>query len=573
VSGLVERIGLSDTRHRFERGAEKGEKPVPKGGHAGALETMLEALGGPEGLEGLAVVGHRVVHGGEKYGAAVIIDSEVMADLREYEVLAPLHMPANIAGVESASRLLPSVPQVAVFDTAFYRTLPRHAVVYGLPFSYYEENGVRRYGFHGTSHKFVSYKAATHLNRNWNELKLVTCHLGNGASVTAIDHGRAVDTTMGMTPLEGLVMGTRCGDLDPGALLHLMRVRSMSVEEAERVLNRESGLKGLSGVSSDMREVLREALGGNDRALMAVQTFCYRVKKYIGAFWAAIGGLDVLVFTGGVGENSAEVRARVCQGLANMGIVLDDERNRNIDLGAGVADVASDESPVRVLVIRTDEERMIAREAGRALTRQSVTEVMRHRGRSIPIGVSAHHVHLSKEHVEALFGPGKSLSFKSPLSQPGQFAAQERVNLLGPKGKVERVRVLGPERPETQVEISRTEEFKLGIDAPVRISGDLMDTPGIELEGPAGRVPIDHGVVCALRHIHMSPEDALGFGVRDKDVVMVQVEGERSLIFGDVVVRVKPDFDLEMHLDTDEANAAELDSGMTARLHAIQSRH
>ncbi|MHC4598291.1 MAG: acetate/propionate family kinase [Planctomycetota bacterium] len=571
-AGLVERIGLSGTRHRFRRGNERGEEAVAGAGHEAAIEVMVAALGGAQGLSGIDVVGHRVVHGGEKYGQAVVIDEDVMEAIRAFESLAPLHVPANLAGIEAARRLLPDTPQVAVFDTSFYRTLPRFAYLYGLPYERYTDDGIRRYGFHGTSHKFVSYKAATFLKRPWTELQLVTCHLGNGASVTAIDHGRPVDTSMGMTPLEGLIMGTRVGDLDPGALLHLMRIRGMAVEEAEAMLNRESGLKGLSGVSSDMREVLEQAHGGNDRALMAVQSFCYRIKKYVGAYWAALGGLDALVFTGGIGENSPEVRARVCQGLASMGVVLDEEKNRAPRAEAGAADVATDESPVRILVVETDEERMIAREAGRALARQHMTEVMRHRDQPIPIGVSAHHVHLSREHVALLFGEGRTLTFKAPLSQPGQFAAEERVRLIGPKGRVERVRVLGPERPQSQVEISRTEEFKLGIDAPIRLSGDLQGTPGIVLEGPAGTVALEQGVICAMRHIHMTPRDALGFGVRDRDVVMVRVEGERSLIFGDVVVRVKPDFRLELHVDTDEANAAELNTGMVARLHAIQSR-
>jgi acetate kinase len=322
-----------------------------------------------------------------------------------------------------------------------------------------------------------------------------------------------------------------------------------------------------------MREILKAAGEGNDRALLAVEAFCYKVKKYIGAFWAALGGLNVLVFTGGIGENSAEVRARVCQGLAGNGVILDEALNRGPDCkDGGAAVISTEDSPVTVLVVPTDEEGMIARETIRAISRKQLSAVIRIPDIPIPIGVSAHHVHLCKEHVEALFGEGHKLTPRSPLTQPGQFACEERVTLVGPKGRVERVRVLGPEREASQVEISRTEEFKLGIDAPVRLSGDLDGSPGIQIEGPQGTVLLEQGVICAQRHIHMSPEDALRFGIHDRDVVMVKAEGGRSLIFGDVVVRVKPTFKLEFHLDTDEANAAELDSGMSARLHAIQSR-
>jgi acetate kinase len=573
VTGLVERIGLEGTQHRIRRGDEETVEALPEAGYGAAFEAMVKGVGGMDALEGIEVVGHRVVHGGEKYGHAVLVDAEVMADLKTFEKLAPLHMPANIAGIEEAKRRLPDTPQVAVFDTAFHRTLPRHAYLYGLPYAFYEDEGVRKYGFHGMSHKFVAYQAATFLRKSLNRLRLITCHLGNGASVTAIDHGRSIDTSMGMTPLEGLIMGSRSGDVDPGALLHLMKVRKLPVEAMESVLNRESGLKGLSGVSSDMREVLDAAKKGNDRALLAVQSFCYRVKKTIGAYWAALGGLDALVFTGGIGEKSTEIRARVCQGLAGIGLLLDESKNLRPEMKErGAADVSAEDSPVRILVIPTDEERMIAREAARALTRDRASVLIRRNEASIPVGVSAHHVHLSTREVQALFGEGHSLTFKSPLAQPGQFACQEQVNLIGPKGRVERVRVLGPERSVSQVEISRTEEFRLGIDAPVRLSGDLDGSPGIVMEGPEGQVPLDRGVICALRHIHMNPKDALVFGVRDRDVVMVKIEGERSLIFGDVVVRVKPDFRLELHLDTDEANAAEVNTGMQARLQAIQSR-
>jgi acetate kinase len=572
--GLVEKIGLSGTKHIFERGGEEREETVDGDGYAAAFKAMVRALGGEEGVKTIDCVGHRVVHGGMDYAEAILINEEILENIRKCEKLAPLHIPANVAGIEEAMLLMPDIPQVAVFDTGFHKTIPRHAQIYGLPYRFYGEEGVRRYGFHGMSHKFVALQAATFLKRPFNELKVITCHLGNGASLAAVDHGRCTDTTMGMTPLEGLIMGTRSGDLDPGALLHIMKEHELTPSEMERILMKESGLVGLSGVSSDMREVLLAASGGEDQALLAVQSFCYRIKKYIGAYWAALGGLDALVFTGGIGENSPEIRARVCQGLSAIGVLIDDEANHEPGIGDRSATlISNEESLVKVLVIPTDEERMIARETARALSRHQVTNIMKtQRDKSIPIGVSAHHVHLSSEHVEALFGEGHELIFRSPLSQPGQFACEEQVTLVGPKGRIERVRVLGPARKATQAEISRTEEFKLGIDAPIRQSGYIKGTPGMTIIGSNGSVTLEEGVICAQRHIHMTPEDALFFGLRDKDVIMVESEGERSLIFGDVVVRVDPNFKLEFHLDTDEANAAELNTGMKTQLHSIQSR-
>jgi acetate kinase len=569
----VERIGIPGTRHVLERSDEKTEERVEGKGYPPAFEAMTRALGAEEGLKAVKAVGHRVVHGGENYGHAVVIDDHVLKEIRKCERLAPLHLPANLAGIREAMRKMPSIPHVAVFDTGFHRTIPRYAHIYGIPYHFYEAEGVQRYGFHGMSHKFVSLQAATFLKRLFNELKLITCHLGNGVSVAAVDHGRCIDTSMGMTPLEGMIMGTRSGDLDPGALLHLMKVHNLTVSDMETILMKESGLVGLSGISGDMRDILQAAGNENERALLAIQSFCYRIKKYIGAYWAALGGLDALIFTGGIGERSPEVRVRVCQGLSGIGIVIDEEANRAPDLDRQeVALISAEESPVKVLVVSTDEERMIARETARAISRVEVTRLMRGQDRLISIGVSAHHVHLNSEHVEVLFGKGHKLTFKEPLSQPGQFACQEQVNLVGPKGRVELVRVLGPERKNSQVEISRTEEFKLGIDAPVRMSGDLEGTPGVTIEGAQGPLNLEKGVVCARRHIHMTPEEALRFGIHDGDVAMVELEGDRSLIFGDVSVRVDPNSNLELHLDTDEANAAQVSTGMRAKFHSIQSR-
>ncbi len=575
--GIVERIGQEVAIHKAERQDGTRSQQVPAADHEQALQLVMGELTGPDGpldsLDELSGIGHRVVHGGEAYSAPVLVDDRVLEAIREYESLAPLHNPINRLGIEVCRKLAPGVPQVAVFDTAFHQTMPRHAYLYALPYELYEKHGLRRYGFHGTSHRYVSLKAASHLGRSSRSLKMITCHLGNGASVTAVDHGRVVDTSMGLTPLEGLVMGTRSGDLDPGLVLHLAKSMDMTPDQVDDLLNRHSGLKGLSGISNDMREIVQAAEEGNPRAILAVQVFCYRLRKYIGAYMAVLGGLDALVFTGGIGEHSAYIRSRVCRGLAHLGILLDEETNQTAHPGKGeAADVAAPDSPVRVLVVPTDEEGMIAADTVASLEAAKLLKAVHPEQVPIPIGVSAHHVHLQQEHVEALFGRGHELTYDKPLYQPGQFACKERVNLVGPKGRVDRVRILGPVRKQTQVEIARTEEFKLGIDAPIRASGDLAGTPGIVLEGPKGRVELREGVICALRHIHMSPADALRLAVRDGDFVRVRVEGERSLIFGDVLVRVKPTYKLEMHVDTDEANAAELPQRAVGYIESIQQR-
>lgn len=575
--GQVERIGTSGTRlvHRGPRGGVCRE--LPQGDHGDAFHAMISALGAPEtGVIGdasdISVVGHRVVHGGERFAEAVVIDDEVLKEIEALNPLAPLHNPVNLAGIREALRMFPSVPHVAVFDTAFHHTLSSYAYLYGLPYEYYEKKGVRRYGFHGSSHSYVALRAAQHLGRRVNELEIVSCHLGNGASLCAVDHGRSVDTSMGFTPAEGLIMGTRCGDIDPGAITYLRRETGLDSEQVEELLNKRSGLLGLSGISCDMREVERAAEAGNARALVAMKAFCYRVRKYIGAYLAAMGGMDVLVFTGGIGQGSAGVRSLALQGLECMGIQLDEARNREARGFDEVCRISTEESRVVVLVVPTDEERMIARETLRALGRSYLTRVFEtQRAEPFLLEVSAHHVHLSQEHVEALFGRDHQLTRQSDLSQPGQFACQEQLAIVGPKGRVERVRVLGPARPATQVEIAMTEQFKLGIHPPIRESGDIRDTPGCTLEGPAGSVTLDRGVICAMRHIHMTPADALRYGVKDKSTVRVRVPGARELEFGDVRVRVSPNFRLAMHIDTDEANAANLATGAQVYIAGIQS--
>jgi acetate kinase len=580
VRGSVERIGSSAVQHSCRVSGSEISVAAPAGqGHREAFTAMVKALqmkevGGISGAGDITAVGHRVVHGGDRLSTPVVITDDVIAAIEEAALLAPLHNPVNLLGIREARALFPpEVPHVAVFDTGFHHTLPPYAYMYGLPYEFYKLKKIRRYGFHGTSHLYVSLKAAEFLKRPFNALNIISCHLGNGASLCAVDHARSVDTSMGFTPTQGLLMGTRSGDLDPGILIHLMRTEKMGADDLERLINSESGFKGMSGLTNDMREIEKASQQGNHRALLAYKTFCYQIRKYIGAYVAAMQGLDVVIFTGGIGQGSAGVRSLACQGLGYMGIEIDEKKNLGADGFSGIHDISAEGTRVRVLVIPTDEERMIARETIRTVSSEYIADIIKtQKNTPVPIEISAHHVHLSTDHIEALFGPGHTLTPEHELSQPGQFACKETVNLVGPKGRVERVRVLGPARKETQVEIAMTEQFKLGIHPPIRESGDIENTPGIIIEGTAGTVTIGKGVICALRHIHMSAEDALKFGLRDKFKVRVRVEGERELIFGDVLIRVNPQFRLAMHIDTDEGNAANIKTGAIGHIEAIQTR-
>ncbi len=332
--------------------------------HGRALELILETLVSPRGplkdLSQVEAVGHRVVHGGSYFTGPALLTPDVIAKIEECAPLAPLHNPPALLGIREALRVLPKTPQVAVFDTAFHSTIPPRAHVYALPYEYYQDEGVRRYGFHGISFQSVTRTTDALLGGRLAEAKAVIAHLGNGASITAVDQGRSVDTSMGLTPLEGLVMGTRPGDVDPGVLLYLMREKGSNAEDLDHVLNKESGLLGVSGVSNDMRDVLERAAVGDARAKLALDIYCYRIRKYIGAYAAAMGGLDLLVFTAGVGENSAEIRAAVCEGLAFLGVQIDREANAR---ARGVnAEISAPGSPVKVLVVPTDEEKVIADE-------------------------------------------------------------------------------------------------------------------------------------------------------------------------------------------------------------------
>ena len=529
----------------------------PEAGHDAALRFALPKLIEKLGDIKIEGVGHRVVHGGDKFDEPTIIDAEVEAAIESLFSLAPLHNPANLKGIQIAKEIFSDLEHVAIFDTAFHQTLPTRAYNYALPKALREKYSLRRYGFHGTSHQYVAEQAALELGTDLAQLRIITCHLGNGASVTAVEYGRSVETSMGLTPLEGLVMGTRSGDVDPGILMHIAREEGLTIDELDKILNKESGLKGLSNQSNDMRDIIDKATNGDDDCRIALQVFAHRLRKYIGAYAAVMGGVDAIVFTGGIGENSPVVRHRSCQRLEFLGAVMDEDLNHDLKLSKDkpAGSFSAPNSRVKLLAIKTDEQLAIAKDAARVLQEEHKVNTVP----TIPIAVSARHIHLTQEVVEQLFGAGYQLTEKAPLSQPGQFAANERVTIVGPKNQIEKVRILGPCRTLNQVEVSRTDEFFLGLDAPVRASGQIDNTPGVKLVGPAGEVTLTEGVICAWRHIHMTTKDAEIFGVADKDVVDVEiVNGERPLTFGNVLVRVSDKYALEMHIDTDEANAAEL---------------
>jgi acetate kinase len=568
--GRAERMGTPDAVHIFEDGQIK----VDGSSVANALRAILEHLTRPGGPlpdpSALGAVGHRVVHGGEKLIEPTRIDDKTLAVIDECAAFAPLHNPVNAAGIRAAREVFPSVPHVAVFDTAFHAHLPPHAFTYAVPTELYTKRGVRRYGFHGPSHQFMALSAAEFLKTDLSRLKLVTCHLGGGASVAAIDGGISVETSMGMTPLEGLVMGTRCGDLDPAIPLLLAR-DGMSFDKIDALLNRESGLAGLSGRGADFRDIQTAADAGDVRARLAVDVFVHRIRKYVGAYAAVLGGADAIVFTGGIGENAAAMRSRVCEGLVYMGVALDEEANRTqraADHG-GIVEVTAHRSPTKVLVVRTDEERMIAREAMRCVS--GATGAIRSvRARPIPIGVSVRHVHLSRADADALFGTGYEFTKKRDVTQPGQYVTRETVDVIGPKGELRNVAIIVPLRKQSQIELAKTDSFALGVSPPLRESGKLDGTPGITLRGPAGTITTPSGVILAHRHVHMSPAQAADYGVADKDMIKVRVEGEREMTMGDVIVRVSPDYTLDMHIDTDEANAAGLTSDSVVAFDGLQ---
>ena len=363
AQGGIEKIGLKGSflKLTLPNGEKKVlEKDIPE--HTVGVEFILNTLVSPEygaikSLDEIDAVGHRMVHGGERFSKSVLLDKEVLGAFVACNDLAPLHNPANLKGVNAVSAILPNIPQVGVFDTAFHQTMPDYAYLYAVPYELYEKYGVRRYGFHGTSHRYVSQRVCEYLGIKAEGLRLITCHIGNGGSIAAIKDGKCIDTTMGLTPLEGLMMGTRSGDIDAGAVTFIMDKEGLTTTGVSNLLNKKSGVLGISGVSSDMRELEAAVAEGNPKAILAENMYFYRIKKYIGAYAAALGGVDVILFTGGVGENQASCRAGVCEGLEFMGVKIDAEKNK---VRGEEAIISSDDSKVKVVVIPTDEELLIA---------------------------------------------------------------------------------------------------------------------------------------------------------------------------------------------------------------------
>jgi acetate kinase len=596
ATGLMERIGSTETtlKHQSSNATEPIRRTFACANHEEAVGIVLEVV-----FENLPIgtridaVGHRVVHGGSRFARSVSLTPEVISVIEELSPLAPLHNPSNLAGIRAIERLLPTVPQVAVFDTAFHQTMPAEAYTYAVPKEWREKYGVRRYGFHGTSHLYVSRKVATLLGREPETLRVITCHIGNGASISAVKGGRTIDTSMGLTPMEGAIMGTRCGDLDLGIVPHLAACSGQSYDQIFSTLNKKSGMLGLTGYG-DLRDVESDHKLGDADCTAALRANAYRIKKYIGAYAAAMNGVDVIVFTAGVGQNSSLIRRLALEEMGYLGVFIENELNDGMIRGKEGL-ISAKHSPVKVAVIATDEEQVIIEDTAallsdrqpsdpnfrysfqesRALWGEQAPVVGLHYANllthgyhefPIPMAVSNRHIHLSREHVETLFGAGYKLNESKPLVQPGQYAAMETLTLVGPKGRIEKVRVLGPERKATQVEVSQTDAIKLGISAPVRDSGDLQNSAEIMLKGPKGEVTIKEGVILAVRHVHFHTSDAERFGIKDRDHVRVRTNGVRPVVFDNVLARVSDQFALEMHIDTDEANAGLIRNGDVATL-------
>lgn len=365
VQGLVERIGIEGSllTQKVE-GKDKYVINTEIKDHKQAIKLVLEALidsvhGVIKSMDEISAVGHRVVHGGEKYSDSVVINDEVLQSIKDCIVLAPLHNPPNVIGIEACKELMPNIPMVAVFDTAFHQTMPKHACICPLPYELYEKYGIRKYGFHGTSHKYVANKVAKVIGKDIKDLKIVTCHLGNGCSLSAVKNGKSIDTSMGFTPLAGVMMGTRSGSIDPSVISFLIEQHGYTIEEVDELLNKKSGVLGISGVSSDFRDVLAAGEAGNERAKLALEIFYYKVRTQIAAYAGAMGGVDVIVFTAGIGENSSVTRKEILKGLEFFGFTINDEKN---ELRGQIQEISNEDSRVKVYVVPTNEELMIARD-------------------------------------------------------------------------------------------------------------------------------------------------------------------------------------------------------------------
>lgn len=366
--GLIELSGDTSTFAYTKTGCDKIKKTVPLADHTAGVELIIKTITDPEigcikDLSEIGAVGHRMVHGGEDFASSVLVNEEVLAACRANADLAPIHNPANIAGIEACKKVMPDVPMAVVFDTAFHQTMPPEAYLYAIPYEYYTDYKIRKYGFHGTSHLFVSQEAARVLGKKPEEVKVITCHIGNGGSCAAVEYGKCIDTSMGLTPIDGLVMGTRCGDIDPSVVTYLMHKLNISADEVLDILNKKSGFLGVSGVSNDCRFVEEAAYEGNERAAIAMRLFSRRVRGYIGNYLAQLNGADALVFTAGIGENDATVRADICEGLTNLGFKIDPERNHNRE-----TIISTDDSEVTIMLIPTNEELVIARDTARLVS-------------------------------------------------------------------------------------------------------------------------------------------------------------------------------------------------------------
>ena len=374
AKGLVDKIGLHGSYIKHER--NDGDQLTLEGeiiDHQQGIEYVLGILasekhGSIKNFDEIDAVGHRVVHGGEEFNSSVLITQEVIKKVEECIDLAPLHNPPNLKGIYAMQELLPAVPQVGVFDTAFHQTMPAYAYMYAIPYSLYKKYSIRRYGFHGTSHRYVSLRACEILGMDYEKTRVITCHLGNGASMTAVKNGKSVDTTMGLTPVEGLIMGTRCGDLDLGVLIHIMRKEELDISTTNTLVNKHSGMLGITGISQDMREIEKASKEGDDRAKLALDMYHYRVRKYIGAYAAAMGGVDVIVFTGGIGENADNSRKEICKNLEFLGVEFDEGKNKGVKGKEKV--ISCDHSRVKVVIVPTNEELVIAQDTLEIVTHQ-----------------------------------------------------------------------------------------------------------------------------------------------------------------------------------------------------------
>ncbi len=497
-----------------------------------ALVMLIEKLkqsGIINSIEEINAAGHIVQFGGEEFTSSVMADSTVIEKLNHLS--STVNISDNIKGIRTSMELLPGIPHIAVFDTAFHHTIPSFANSYANSFTKFydtthKDNKIEPPNLYGLSHSYAALKAAEHLKLPYNSLEIAICNLDKTSSMCAVDHGRSVDTSADFL-----------------------------------------------GVLNNFTKLEQKAGNGSYDAQLAIKTYCYSLRKQIGSYMAAMGGLDVLVFSGKLGTESPYVRGLSCQGLECIGIKINKDLNKKANSNNDVHVISETDSKVKVLVIPNNEEVMVAREIIRTIDNDKISKLINtKKPKSIPIDISAHHIHLSDKDLEGLFGPGYKLTHDVELSQPGQYACKERVTLTGPKGSVNRVRILAPTRKKTQIEIAMTEQYKLGIEPPIRASGDIENTPGITLETENGSLTIDKGVICAMRHIHMTPEDALGFGLHNKDIVRVKVVGDRELIFGDVLVRVSPKYKLVMHIDTDEGNAANIKTSMKGYIDSIQER-